>query len=332
MALTGKPTSASSAVRQRQRLIVMLLLAFIVSVAAASSVASSQHPVDTKSRGLFFTRSRRHSSNSSASVTRDNWKHHALNMDGGGKACSIYIWDFPSALLSRWCQHLQRDCVYEGRGGHKFVRIEPGSMLQLLYPCSRYSTDRCWLCGGNFRDHLTLWWSKHLYTPFDLHVEQVFRDGAGNGSSATSKEQQKQQKQQNLQPPAEFAFHRRYVVDLPNLWVPGANTKNVPRDADKMMQRLVSQRFPLVQENLNRIEIRSRSSDQENAPSSTSNASSIGAQYAVPAIDKQRLGTPRHTMVLITVRELFLNAVESLMDLEQLDQKRLEQRQQQQQR
>lgn len=36
-----------------------------------------------------------------------------------GKACYLYIWDAPSALLSRWCNHLQKDCIYEGRGGKK---------------------------------------------------------------------------------------------------------------------------------------------------------------------------------------------------------------------
>lgn len=35
------------------------------------------------------------------------------------KACSFYIWDAPSAILSTWCHRLQRDCVYEGLGGKK---------------------------------------------------------------------------------------------------------------------------------------------------------------------------------------------------------------------
>jgi hypothetical protein len=35
------------------------------------------------------------------------------------RACQFYLWNAPSALLSRWCIHLQRDSVYEGRGGKK---------------------------------------------------------------------------------------------------------------------------------------------------------------------------------------------------------------------
>jgi hypothetical protein len=40
----------------------------------------------------------------------------------GRRACGLYVWDAPSALLHKWCTHLMKDCIYEGRGGHK-VRI-----------------------------------------------------------------------------------------------------------------------------------------------------------------------------------------------------------------
>jgi hypothetical protein len=35
------------------------------------------------------------------------------------KACGLYLWNAPSALLSIWCNHLARDNVFEGRGGKK---------------------------------------------------------------------------------------------------------------------------------------------------------------------------------------------------------------------
>lgn len=51
-------------------------------------------------------------------------------------------------------------------------------MLQLLYPCSRYSPDSCVFCGGNFFDHMTLAWAKHnLYTPFDRYLDGVRQKG-----------------------------------------------------------------------------------------------------------------------------------------------------------
>ena len=43
-------------------------------------------------------------------------------MAAGRKACGLYVWDAPSALLHKWCTHLIKDCIYEGRGGHK-VRV-----------------------------------------------------------------------------------------------------------------------------------------------------------------------------------------------------------------
>ncbi|KAL7573098.1 hypothetical protein ACA910_018781 [Epithemia clementina (nom. ined.)] len=83
----------------------------------------------------------------------------------------------PSALLHKWCHYLAKDCIYEGRGGVKFVRVAPGSMLQLLWPCSKYSPDACLWCGGNFQDHLKLNWFRHLYTPLDQWLDETLEQG-----------------------------------------------------------------------------------------------------------------------------------------------------------
>ena len=34
------------------------------------------------------------------------------------RACNFYIWDGPSALFYKWCHHLLKDNLYEGKGGH----------------------------------------------------------------------------------------------------------------------------------------------------------------------------------------------------------------------
>ena len=60
----------------------------------------------------------------------------------------------------------------------QFVRVAPGSMLQLLWPCAAYSTDACVFCGGNFRDHLLLNWFPHLYSPFDQWLDRTFQQGS----------------------------------------------------------------------------------------------------------------------------------------------------------
>ena len=51
------------------------------------------------------------------------------------KACSLYIWNAPSALLHRWCHHLQRDNIYEGLGGKKVSRY----MLFVIPLCVHWS-------------------------------------------------------------------------------------------------------------------------------------------------------------------------------------------------
>jgi len=33
------------------------------------------------------------------------------------RACNLFIWDAPSALLYKWCHHLLKDHLIEGKGG-----------------------------------------------------------------------------------------------------------------------------------------------------------------------------------------------------------------------
>jgi len=198
----------------------------------------------------------------------------------------------------------------------KFVRIEPGSMLQLLYPCSRYSTDRCLVCGGKFQDHLKLWWSRHLYTPFDLYVDQVYKDGVVRSISDSGKTGRKSKVSSSAvdesSRPA-FCFHRRYVLDLTHL-LKGVED---PTQKKKMVQRSVGELFPRVQQNRFSIEIRNAlpySSSRNNKV-----ADEEGLSYAVPAVDLRRIRTAGRAITFVTIRELCLSAVESIIDLERLD-------------
>jgi hypothetical protein len=140
---------------------------------------------------------------------------------GRRRACGLYIWDAPSALFYRWTNHLLRDCVYEGRGGRKFVRIAPGSILQLLYPgSSRYSPDRCICCGGSFPDHLTLWWSKNMYTPFDLLLDKVYKQSVVVQNQEDNDDQRRgkvgiNQPEEGTKP--DYLYHRRYVTEADEL-------------------------------------------------------------------------------------------------------------------
>jgi len=180
------------------------------------------------------------------------------------RACSFYVWDMPSALLYKWTQHLLKDCVYEGRGGKKFVRIRPGSVLQLLYPSSsNYSPDKCLICGGCFRDHLRLWWAKHLYTPYDRLLDETYArgvvllddssaDNTGRQRASTSRRNRKtaanwrkREKKSRISSSSsgstsvphryrkKYAFHRQYVLDKTHA------LKGIPSNKKRAQRRAV---------------------------------------------------------------------------------------------
>lgn len=196
------------------------------------------------------------------------------------RACSLYVWDFPSAVLSKWYNHLIQDCIYEGRGGKKFVRIEPGSVMQLLFPHRKhFHCDRCLLCGGRFVDHLTLWWAKHLYTPYDLYLDRTSRDGVHLKIEDDDRTTEA--------PPREHVYHRKYVLD----------PRELPQSIKAIKQEL-KERYPGKE----RFEIRQ--------------AGDI--HYAVPAeeISKESRKNP---LLLSLVRSICLQGVDRLIQLQASD-------------
>lgn len=48
------------------------------------------------------------------------------------KACPLYVWNAPSALLHKWCLHLMKDNVYEGRGGVKVRTLHTDHHTHIL--------------------------------------------------------------------------------------------------------------------------------------------------------------------------------------------------------
>lgn len=169
----------------------------------------------------------------------------------------------------------------------QFVRIEPGSILQLLYPCSRHSPDRCIICGGNYRDHLTLGWSKHLYSPYDNVLENAFASGVTFPEKSSS-----QRKTGLCQTRPKYAFHRRYVMDD----ITGTDERKS-----------------------------SRNSNAPSTPMEKRTVQACNVSYSVPALrgsaddgsSSQRSFRP--FLLLPNVRELVLEAVEGLIFLEEQD-------------
>lgn len=105
------------------------------------------------------------------------------------------MWDAPSALLRVWSDHLLRNCIIEGKGGKKFLRVPAGSLAALLYPCRKFPKNRCLLCGGNFHNHLRLWWFKYLYLPWDRATDISKEEADDKGG-----------------------YHHAYVVDLDHVY------------------------------------------------------------------------------------------------------------------
>lgn len=177
------------------------------------------------------------------------------------RACGLFLWDLPSAILYKWCHHLLKNNIYEGRGGYKFVRFDSNSMLQLLYPCNRYHPRKCLLCGGTAADHLELWWSKQLYTPFDLYLDKTYFDALTSHDDNDDKDtttirgdnyrhlfRRKTNRNQTAggadaatsitvttEPPS-FAFHKRYVEDVSDIV---NNNVDHPRKKAKHIKRQV---------------------------------------------------------------------------------------------
>ena len=116
----------------------------------------------------------------------------------------------------------------------------------MIYPCTRYNPSKCMRCGGSFRDHLRLWWSKtHLYSPFDRYLDQTYEKGM---APHVAKHQRRPRKQRETtttatknhptgKAPTKYSFHRAYVLDIQDVW---GDTER-PRDRRRALKQAVSE-------------------------------------------------------------------------------------------
>jgi hypothetical protein len=71
------------------------------------------------------------------------------------------------------------------------------------------------VCGGNFSDHLQLWWSKHLYTPWDLYMDKTYKEGGVIlQEEATKSRKGRKQTAPFIVSAPRYAFHKQYVQDV----------------------------------------------------------------------------------------------------------------------
>uniref|UniRef100_A0A7S0CEK4 Uncharacterized protein n=1 Tax=Proboscia inermis TaxID=420281 RepID=A0A7S0CEK4_9STRA len=102
--------------------------------------------------------------------------------------CPFFILDVSSLVKYKLCVRLMQSKVYEGRGGKKFVRIRPNSLLEDLYPCSQHSPNRCLICKETFRDHLLSWWMPHLNSPYDKYIDNLLLHNSQRSSCDCGRE------------------------------------------------------------------------------------------------------------------------------------------------
>ena len=211
-------------------------------------------------------------------------------------------------------------------------------MLQLLYPCSRYSVDKCVLCGGTFRDHLTLWWSEHLYTPYDRYLDQVYHDSVTKTPTSDQRNDPNQRKNKmsdNVKSPlgseydstVDFGYHRQYVLDITSLF----DKLQKPRDKAKVLHQTIQQRYH--QSTLPHININSM--EQRTWPrfSNPSKMKYLIPRHGAKMIDNNNMHRdtsqatrsstlarrPSQSFILWLARDICLDAIDRLLDLQQID-------------
>lgn len=131
--------------------------------------------------------------------------------------CKCFLWDFISYFKYKETVFQSRQNTFEGRGGKKFVRIQPNTLLERWYPqlrSGKLKPNGCMLCGYTWKDHLEYWWycrrrkgnrqgGRGDTSSFDRYVDNIAKESS-----------------------QDKAFHRKYV-DVGN-----ANRRRYRRDKD----------------------------------------------------------------------------------------------------
>ena len=213
-------------------------------------------------------------------------------------ACSFFLWDVPSLIKYKMCEHLLRRNVYEARGGKKMVRIRPGSALQWLYPLSRHAPDRCALCGHAFEDHLRRWWEEkgQVGTAFDRALDKTYNEGVSvvylDGAAASGSNDAKRPHYRV------FSFHRRYVEDIPK-------KISTARKGQKIKGRIVAD-----DDGSDKYEKYTRGP----------------VPYRIPQFSPEGINSLWKALVLLLARNMAIDEVDTLIELETKENRLLEKR------
>jgi hypothetical protein len=188
-----------------------------------------------------------------------------------------------------------------------FVRYESNSILQLLYPCSRYSPNRCLVCGGSFPDHLELWWSaSNLYSPFDLYLDSTYKNGRKIPDESAKQKRQRRRKSSRksaseiVEPPT-FGFHRSYVHDVSDMI---RETKGMKNQLELLKQKIMKE---TKKSSLDRLRL--------------TQFPQYDIAYLTPQLKPE--GEKKYSLTLRLARALCLNSLQNLIILQEKENERL---------
>jgi len=224
--------------------------------------------------------------------------------------------------------------------------MRPGSVLHSLYPLSRHEPDRCLICGQSFQNHLASWWFARLYTPYDLYIDGVRKEGTTTTTTTTARYgcddddsgdygdckgkkdadrswwfggRNKVRSNNAVVEPenAVLAYHRRYVQN----WF---STKPPPPTYDYDTRK---QKNPKRHEQNRAKTARPNNGDSNNnpvVPNRYETRESGGIRYTVPMIKTTGLRSTFQLSILAVAREIVLLDLDALVHLQRLENKLIE--------
>lgn len=176
-------------------------------------------------------------------------------------------------------------------------------MLDSLYPLSKHSPDRCLICGCTYSQHLASWWFQNLYTPYDLHLDRIYRDatksspGMKEETHVKKSQRYKQRKQRETQPITNKYEPTDLKPFLNGTSGQGSNIKNfIPFNFHKPYVNLVGEETEETQMKLRDSRRRHKKQLHDEDVILETRSSIFGIQYQV-ARKKQKKSTDASTMI-----------------------------------
>ena len=133
----------------RRAACLMVLCLQLISISNATTM--TKHHTSTISSWPVMGSSKQQQKNSSSDIVVCPTKCR----------CRFFIWNFISYIKYKETMYQVKQNTLEGKGGIKFIRIQPDTLLSAWYPQLRkglIKPDACCICGYSWKDHLEFWW------------------------------------------------------------------------------------------------------------------------------------------------------------------------------